>query len=118
MNLAPTLAALALALVSSPRTTVAHFLQPDSPADLCAQLTVRYRKRLDRQYGPCLRTVGRNEKATALVFVAVRATGPKATAEVRYTFRHRRYHERFALLLQQGRWRIDDARLLPRDLTR
>ena len=108
--------ALAVAVLTvaapGPRAPVLHFLQPTSPADLCAQLTPRYRKELDRQYGPCLQTVGQNEKATALVFVRVHATGTRGTAEVRYTFRHRRYHELFSLLLQQGRWRIDHARLL------
>ena len=111
MTIALPLVVLALA-ASSPRSTVVHFLQPASPAELCAQLTPRYRKELDRQYGPCLQTVGQNPKATGLVFVRTSVTGTKATVEVRYTFRARRYHERLTLLLRSGRWRIDDAKLL------
>ena len=111
MTLPLALAVLA-AVAPGPRTPVVHFLQPASPADLCSQLTPRYRKELDRQYGPCLQTVGQNPKATRLVFLQMHATGAKGTAEVRYTFRGRRYHERFTLVRLNGRWKIDDARLL------
>src|SRR4051812_36183658 len=103
---------IALALVSSPRTTVTHFLQPASPADLCGQLTPRYRKTIDTQYGPCLQSAGQNPKATRLRFLRVHTGGATATVEVRYLFRGRRYHERFTLVRLHGRWKIDDARLL------
>src|SRR4051812_34749711 len=103
---------IALALVSSPKTTVTHFLQPASPGDLCAQLTPRYRKALDRQYGPCLQTVGQNEKVTGLRFVRAHTGTTRATVEVRYLFRGRRYQERFNLVRLSGRWRIDNAALL------
>ena len=53
---------IALALVSSPRTTVTHFLQPTSPADLCAQLTPRYRKELDGSTGRASRPSGRTRR--------------------------------------------------------
>src|SRR4051812_10847674 len=96
---------IALALVSTPRTTVTHFLQPSSPADLCGQLTPRYRKAIDSQYGPCLQSAGQNPKATALRFVRVRAGAAKATVEVRYLFRGRRYHELFTLVRLDGRWK-------------
>ena len=89
-----------------------HFLRPSSPADGCAQLTERFKEQLDRRYGPCLTSIGLNPPATGIAFIRVKIAGAKATAEVRYGFRGRSYHELFSLLRQRLRWRIDDARLL------
>ena len=112
MSVTPALL-IALALAApGPKTTVEHFLRPASPADLCGQLTPRYRKTIDTQYGPCLQSAGQNPKATQLRFLRVHTGGARATVEVRYLFRARRYHELFTLVRLNGRWKIDDARLL------
>ncbi len=105
-------AAAAVAATGTPQQTVARFLAPKTPADGCAQLTARYRRQLDRRYGPCVTAITANPKATRIRFSNVRVHGDRATLDVRYRAGTRSLAETFVLLRQAGRWRIDNARPL------
>ncbi len=105
-------AAAATAASSTPQQTVVRFLAPKSPADGCAQLTARYRRELDRRYGPCTTAITANPKATHIRFSNVQLRGSHATLDVHYRAGGHALAETFVLLRQSGRWRIDGARPL------
>lgn len=95
-----------------PRRPVLRFLVPRTPRDACAQLTARYRRSLDRQYGPCLTAVRANPPAKHIRFSAIHVNGARASLHVRYRSGSRTLFELYLLVRQNGRWLINGARLL------
>ena len=103
------IALAAVAAAADPRVPVRTFLLRPTSAKACAQLSPRYRKHLDRQYGPCTTAITANAKVGRLRISNVRVHGGKATLEVHYLAGNRSLAERFTLVLLNGAWRIDNA---------
>jgi hypothetical protein len=102
--------ALAVAVaIADPRAPVKTFLLRPTPAKACAQLSPRYRKQLDRRYGPCTTAIKANPPVTRIRVSNVHVAGRKATLDVHYLAGGRPLAERFVLVLLDGVWRIDGA---------
>jgi hypothetical protein len=101
--------AVVAAAVADPRVPVRTFLLRPTPAKACAQLSPRYRKQLDRQYGPCTTAITANPRVTRIRMANVRASGRRATLDVHYLAGGRTFAERFTLVLLAGAWRIDNS---------
>jgi hypothetical protein len=102
-----------LAGAKTPHDAVVRFIENHSPADACAQLAPSYQAAIAKQYGPCLKGMQVQPKATHVRTSHERITGSKATVDAAYDASGRHFKEVYNLVRSNGIWLITGSKQLP-----
>jgi hypothetical protein len=94
----------------TPQDAVRRFVQHQSAADACAQLSPAYLKSIERRYGPCVVGIAHNPKVTHLILSHVAIHGSKATLQADYRVPSGPIRETYTLVRIKGSWRITGSR--------